>query len=466
MGENSLFMDNAFHILSIVVFCIVLLTVINIVKNKVLSIKILHRKYMLQLAQLIIIVLCILRVTNILNPSLNLRSILLTGSAVIVAIVGFAAQTAIADVICGFLISIHKPFEIGDRIIIDGLDPGIVEDITLRHIVVAIYDGLKIIVPNSQLNSKTVTNFSYKNKERNGVHLQYSVSFDTDVQKAMDIIRDCVAESPYTLGAQRNGVMEDSGPVYFLKFADSALLLDTTIFVQKGTSTYVATTDVNIRVNEAFKKNGIEIPYNYLNVIEMEQTKQDAPIQEKIRKTLPERRHYRTNNIRLTGDDADVQKATELSGHFSDRQRLVPKDAKLIELLTEESLSLFKTLVGAAKANMWIEGSGYEFRIHISLNTRIGTDEYKRLLAVSSTGRNEAFKGVAGHIFDAMMRGVQAVDSSDNNQKFVWDMNSKEITQDELSESILGAFASGIKISVTKENVEFIVEKAREDKKS
>ena len=215
----------------IIVFGIASVFGLNLIKKRDKTIKILHRRYLLQLTQLFIIAFCIARIVALLNPNLDVQSLLLTGSALVVAIVGFAAQTAISDIICGFLISVNKPFEIGDRIIIEGMEAGIVEDITLRHIVVGIYDDLKIIVPNSQLNTKTLINTSYNNDERRGIHMQFSVSYDTDVQKAMDIIRDCVVESPYTLSVVRNGVLEDSGPVYFLKFADSALVLETTIWV-------------------------------------------------------------------------------------------------------------------------------------------------------------------------------------------------------------------------------------------
>ena len=52
--------------------------------------------------------------------------------------------------------------------------------------------------------------------DRRGIHLKFSISYDTDVSRAAEVIRDCVAECPYTLGVIANGVKQDSGPVYFL----------------------------------------------------------------------------------------------------------------------------------------------------------------------------------------------------------------------------------------------------------
>ena len=164
----------------------------------------LHGRYVLQLIRLIVILACLVRLIDVIDPTLDIKSITLAGSALVVAIVGFAAQPAILDIICGLLISINKPFEIGDRIIVEKQTPGIVEDLTLRHTVLRIYDNLRIIIPNSEMNSKIITNTSYGMKNRRGLHLQFAVSYDTDVRKAMDIIRDCVVASPYTLGVEAN----------------------------------------------------------------------------------------------------------------------------------------------------------------------------------------------------------------------------------------------------------------------
>ena len=117
----------------------------------------LHVRFLGQLVRVLIVLTCIFRIYSILNPENDIHRLLLGSSALIVAVIGFASQPVIADLICGFLISINKPFELGDRIIIDGYEAGIVEDITLRHTVLQIYDGIRIIVPNSQLNSKVVS---------------------------------------------------------------------------------------------------------------------------------------------------------------------------------------------------------------------------------------------------------------------------------------------------------------------
>lgn len=427
--------------------------------------KSLHRRYLLQMLRVLAIFVCLADLLSIVDPSLSINQILLRGSALVVAIVGFAAQPAISDLICGLLISINKPFEIGDRIIIEGLDPGIVEDITLRHTVLRIYDDLRIIVPNSELNSKTVTNTSYHTVDRRGIHLKYSVSYDTDVNKAMEIIRDCVAESPYTLSVENNGIVEDSGPVYFLSFADSALVLDTTIWVTRSTNSYTAITDINLRVNRAFNENGIEIPYNYMNVVEYKGEKKSGEAEEPLpKKTTPSKRHFRTNTIKLKISEmhmADSVSATQryASRRYAAKQRLEDHEAMQLELLCEEALRLVLAIMEDVKADLWIEGSGQIYRIHIRFNAKIGSAEYRRLLGISYDGRNEAVQGINGWLLDKIRMGTGKLAGSldGGNERLEWTLKEDPEIKANIGETILTSIANDIKVSIDNERVELTI---------
>ncbi|MBQ5534521.1 MAG: hypothetical protein IIU07_04390, partial [Lachnospiraceae bacterium] len=66
----------------------------------------LHQRYLLHLLRLIVITMCLAEILAVMNPNMDIRRMFLQGSALLVAIVGFAAQPAISDIVCGFLISI------------------------------------------------------------------------------------------------------------------------------------------------------------------------------------------------------------------------------------------------------------------------------------------------------------------------------------------------------------------------
>ena len=448
-------------LLILISITVVVNIVIAYVKNRTRFRSSMHWKYLLQLIQLFVTLICVAEIVHMAKPTLDLRSILLGGSALVVAILGFAAQPAISDIMCGLLISIHKPFEIGDRIVIDGMTPGKVADITLRHTVISIYDDLRIIIPNSQLNSRIVTNTSYQMKDRCGILLKFSVSYDTDVQKAMDVIRDCVAASPYTLSVEKDGIREDSGPVYFFSFGNSALILETTIWVSRGTEGGRAVTDVNTRVLNAFRKYGIEIPYSYVNVMEFQGTK--AEPEEVLEKSVaPAKRSRRTNTVHMEPGESGLEEAIQLARSFAALQNLNKRAATQLELMTEESLGFVKRIVDHTSRDFWIEGTGSLYRLHISFYARIGSEEYKKLIKMSSSKRNEADNGLSGKIWNAVLMGLKRPGGSGKvgRDNYEWHLSDSAFTEEEISQSILGAMASDIRVSVTTDRVELTVSKS------
>lgn len=438
--------------------------VIAYLKNQTKFRTSLHGKYLLQIIRLIIFILCLSEMLEAIDPELNMRSILLRGSALVVAILGFAAQPVISAVMSGLLISIHKPFEIGDRVIIDGAATGVVEDITLRHTVIAIYDGFRVIIPNSELNSRVVTNTSYRMKDRRGIHLSYSVSYETDVQKAMDVIRDCVAASPYTLSVENNGIHEDSSPVYFFKFDSSALILETTIWVARETDGCKAITDVNTRVLNAFRRYGIEIPYQYVNVNQFEGTKVTPPVETAVpeKAATPAKRHIRTNTVHMIPGESGLEDAIQTARGYAMRQNLEKRAAVQLELLTEESLGFVQRVVDHTSRDFWIEGTGEIYRIHLRFDAKVGSEAYKKLIMLSTSGRNEAANSIAGKVWEAVLMGLKRPPEKGSKGKnsFVWQLSEAGVNEEEIGKSILGAVASDVRVSVTTERVELIVSKA------
>ncbi len=425
----------------------------------------LHIRFLEQALSLLVVIFGVVNTYEVYNPSFNLNQTLLRGSALVVGILGFAAQPAISDMICGFLISINKPFEIGDRIIVDGLEPGVVEDISLRHTVLKIYDDLRIVVPNSVMNQKVITNTSYQRKER-GIHLQYSVSYETDIPYAMNLIRDAVVSSPYTLRIENNGIEEDSSPVYFLKFADSAIILETTIVVKPPTSNYKAATDVNIRVFESFREHDIEIPYNYVNVIEVDNEKKEVSTKKKLAKRdEPLKRVIMTEMVVLNEGNAAVDQAVSLAGEFAEKRHMDAKSANQIELIAEEAVLIISRLIEKDNTTFWIEGSGISYKIHIYIETQINQKSYVRLMNLSTSGKNEAVGGIAGAFQNVILRGLRVFsgDGSKEQNEYNWSLKNDSELQKDIGHSILVALSDDVSIKVTKEAVKLEISKTNKE---
>lgn len=191
---------------------------------------------------------------------------MLGGTAILSAILIFAAQDIAKDILGGLMITLYKPFEIGNRVELEDGTTGIVKDITMRHVVLQALDTQVVIVPNSKLNVMRIRNYSYHMNIRSN-QFEFQVSYDTDVEKAISVIRQAVIDSPLTIpGKQMESGMEYAN-VYFLGYKESSLRLATTVYFEPTSPSEAVISDINLRVGKALKENGIEIPYPYVNVI-------------------------------------------------------------------------------------------------------------------------------------------------------------------------------------------------------
>ena len=216
--------------------------------------------------RLVIIFLAVLWVVMSSEITRPLGQMLFQGSAILSAVVGFAAQPVLADMICGMMIHSHKPFVLGDRIELEDGTAGIVKDMTIRHVVISTLDTTKVVIPNSRINGMKITNMSYHMHCRS-FSLRIGVAYPTDPELAEKVIGKAVEDSPYTIPGKNGEKGNEYAPVYFLAFQDSSLLMATTVYFHKNVPTEVVRSDVNTRVNRALKENHIEIPYQYVNIV-------------------------------------------------------------------------------------------------------------------------------------------------------------------------------------------------------
>lgn len=246
-----------------IVTSIVLAIYNHFVKKKLREKKNIQIRFTQNIIRALIILVAIIWVLMSSTATTDIGKVLFQGTAIIGAVIGLAAQPVIGDLFSGIAISINKPFEIGDRIELDSGLKGIVMDITMRHVVLRTIDTIDVIIPNSKINSSTITNMSHNTRIRS-VHMRFNVAYGTDMDKAMKVLRDAVIESEYS---EPEGKNKDYGPVYFISYADSSLVLATTVYYKPTNATEVVMSDINMRVNDAFAREGIEIPFNYVNVV-------------------------------------------------------------------------------------------------------------------------------------------------------------------------------------------------------
>lgn len=117
---------------------------------------------------------------------------ILTGSGLVLAVLGFAIRNVVADTLSGIALGIEAPFRIGDWVRIETLAQGRVQEIGWRTTRLVTRDSTYVILPNSQISRQRITNLSAPRKEyRDNVELTLPV--DLPVAAAKELIRKALS---------------------------------------------------------------------------------------------------------------------------------------------------------------------------------------------------------------------------------------------------------------------------------
>lgn len=194
---------------------------------------------------------------------------LFAGAGIFAAIIGFASQKAFSNIISGIFILIFKPFRVGDTIEFGTELKGIVEEITLRHTVIKNYENRRVLVPNSIISDDVITN-SNTTDTLIRKHVEFGISYDSDIDKAMEIIRDEARNNPLyidnrTREEKKNGKTDII--IRVVGLTDFSVNLKAYVWADGNDNSYTLMTDLLKSVKMRFDNEGIEIPFPYRTIV-------------------------------------------------------------------------------------------------------------------------------------------------------------------------------------------------------
>lgn len=175
--------------------------------------------------------------------------------------IGFALQDISKNLVAGMLLLLQQPFDIGNVIEIDGYT-GTVLHVDLRATEIKTLDGKIVLIPNADVYSHPITNFSREEHRR--LDLNIGVACDTDLELARTAALEAIANI--------EGLLPDPAPqLAFHNFGDSSIDCTLYFWINTQESGILTAKDAAVvKINAAFSEKGIEIPYPVQTVL-MEQ---------------------------------------------------------------------------------------------------------------------------------------------------------------------------------------------------
>lgn len=169
--------------------------------------------------------------------------------------VGLAVNGAVANLAGGVLIILTRPFRVDDYIAAQGYE-GTVVDIHITNTKLVTPDNKVIYLPNGTLSNGSIVNYSEKELRR--VDMVFSIGYAEDFDKARKLLLDICNSHQL--------VLQEPAPFVRMKeHAASSININTRVWV-KSSDYWTVYADITERVKKAFDENGIEIPFNQLDV--------------------------------------------------------------------------------------------------------------------------------------------------------------------------------------------------------
>lgn len=266
------FVDNYLDLFISIVLLVVVTFVINKVVDNIIDRTIKRKRkknvttlliFIKRIKKLVLYVLMVLLVLGQFEVFHKFSVTLLSGLGIGSVVLGLAAQESLKDFFGSFALVIGDAFEVGDFIECSNQGvSGTIEDITMRHTIIRTINNRRIIIPNSQMNSYIIENFNYSDNE-NMKLVDFSVSYESDVDKAMDIIKDEMSKLYHPNPSGKNKDAEFP-KVRLASWNDSSISIRAWVWGKDNGDTFENMYKLNYIVKKRFEKEGIEIPYPHV----------------------------------------------------------------------------------------------------------------------------------------------------------------------------------------------------------
>ncbi len=166
--------------------------------------------------------------------------------------IGFGLQNIFNNLVSGIILAFERPIQVGDIIEV-GEFWGTVKEIGIRSSTIFTFDGAEVIVPNGNLISKELINWTLTNRQRRAEVL-VGVAYGTDPDKVLKILQNIPGE--------HKQVLKEPAPLtLFTGFGSSSLDFRLLFWINKADERLSVQSEINVAVNKALKDAGIEIPF-------------------------------------------------------------------------------------------------------------------------------------------------------------------------------------------------------------
>ena len=197
-------------------------------------------------------------IVGLMIAGFNFTGLAIVAGALSVGI-GLGLQSIVNNFVSGLILLIEKPIRPGDRISVDGAE-GFVKKISIRSTQITTPSREDIIIPNSELITRRVTNYMYSDKHCM-VTCEIGVAYNSDTHLVKDTL--------LTIANLHDDVVKTGRIkpiVLFKSFADSNLIFHLLCVIKDVNKKQIVKSDLHFAIDEAFRKHNISMAYPHRDI--------------------------------------------------------------------------------------------------------------------------------------------------------------------------------------------------------
>lgn len=219
-----------------------------------------------------IIITISLRIISLSETLSGFTSQFLMSSSLLVVVLGFVFQEGLSNIVHGFILSIFKPFRIGDRvhITVDGQSvTGYVTSIDLRNTVIKnVLNSSHVIVPNSKMDLCIIENNYFDDKGISSNFLDLCVTYESNLKKAVLIVADAVGSHPLVQKSRNEKHLTDPVSVMVRELGDNGVYLRASVTTCTVEENFAACSDIRWTLVERIAAEpDVEFAYPHIQVV-------------------------------------------------------------------------------------------------------------------------------------------------------------------------------------------------------
>ena len=207
-----------------------------------------HISFLKSCIKAFLIVTIGMKICSLSNVLSGFTSQILMSSSLIVVVLGFVFQEGLTNIVHGFILSVFKPFQIGDRvsITIDGETiTGYIHLIDLRSTIIRnVVNSSHVIVPNSKMDMCVIDNSYFDAASVSSNFLDFSVTYESNLEKAMYVTSQEIMAHPYVRAAREKQHITEPVAVLVRDLGDSGIYLRASVVTETVEENFAACSDI------------------------------------------------------------------------------------------------------------------------------------------------------------------------------------------------------------------------------